>query len=117
MGKSIEEFERAMEYLKSSKTEEEVQSRLTFIVKGFGTALYKEVVLSNPYYKDLFQEVRRDVIEDLDNLKETLREEIASIDSELKKEGSAEELKGLKNDCVLLILEIDRKIEEIESIR
>lgn len=116
MGKSVEEFERAIEDLKSSKTEEEVHSRLTFIVKGFGTALYREIVLSNPYYKDLFQDVRIEVVDDLEKLKETLREEIASIDSELKKD-PVKELKSLKSECISLINEIERKIEEIESIK
>lgn len=116
MGKSKEEFEKALDELRSSKTEEEVQSRLTFIVKGFGTPLYRDLVLSNPYYKDLFQEVRIDVIGDLENLKETLREEIASIDSELKKDRAPEELREIKRDCISLIGEIERKIEEIESI-
>lgn len=117
MGKSIEEFERALANLKSSKTEEEVQSNLTYIVKGFGTPFYREIVLSNPYYKDLFQDVRLDVIYDLEKLKETLREEISSIDSELKKENASSELKEIKGDCISLIIEIERKIEEIESIK
>lgn len=116
MGKSIEEFERALANLKSSKTEEEVQSNLTYIVKGFGTPFYREIVLSNPYYKDLFQDVRIDVIDDLEKLKDTLREEIASIDSELKKD-PVEELKYLKSECISLISEIEIKIEEIESIK
>ena len=47
MSKSREEFELAIDNLKSSKTEDEILSHLTFIVKGFNISLYKDILLSN----------------------------------------------------------------------
>ena len=115
MGKSKEEFEMAISNLKSSKSEEEVFGYLVFIAKGFSVSLYKDIVLENPYYKDLFLDIRKDVLLDLQNLRETIEEEMLSIDKEIKKSDQPK-LRELKGDCISLIYEVERKILEIESI-
>lgn len=116
MGKSIEEFERAIDNLKSSKTEDEILSNLTFIVKGFNISLYREILLSNPYYKSLLEDVKEDVLFDLNKLKEVVEEEILSINDVIKKEGDSTKLRDLKGDCISLSYEIDNKILEIKSL-
>ena len=116
MSKSREEFELAIDNLKSSKTEDEILSHLTFIVKGFNISLYKDILLSNPYYKDVFIDIKEDVLFDLERLKETINEEIKSIDTELRKDLAPLKLKELKGDCISLLYEVERKISEIESI-
>jgi hypothetical protein len=116
MSKSKEEFDKVLYELKSSKTEEDILKHLTFIVKGFELSLYKEVISSNPYYKDLFIDIRRDVIENLENLKETINEEISTIDKNLRKDLAPLKLKELRSDCISLLSEVDKKISEIESI-
>ena len=45
MGKSKKEFDIAVEELRSANTEEDITKQLTFIVKGFGVSMYKEMVL------------------------------------------------------------------------
>lgn len=115
MGKSREEFEIAIGNLRSSKSEEEILEYLTFIVKGFCVSLYKDIILENPYYKDLFLDIRKDVLLDLQNLRETIEEEMLSIEGEIKKSNQPK-LRELKGDCISLIYEVDRKILEIESI-
>ena len=118
MAKSREEFEKALRRLSSSQDEEEVISHLTYLVKGFSSFLYKDTIVSNPYYKDLFYEIREDIMSDLENLEKSLLEEISSIDKNMK--GSqreiSEKLKDLKRDCELLLDEIEAKKEEIRSI-
>ena len=116
MAKSKEEFDIAVEELKSSNTEEDITKQLTFIVKGFGVSMYKEMVLSNPYYKDLFIDIKEDVLFDLEGLKKTINEEIKSIDTELRKDLAIFKLKELKDDCISLLYEVERKISEIKSI-
>ena len=116
MGKSKKEFDIAVEELRSANTEEDITKQLTFIVKGFGVSMYKEIVLSNPYYKDLFIDIKEDVLFDLERLKETINEEIKSIDTELRKDLAPLKLKELKGDCISLLYEVERKISEIESI-
>lgn len=116
MSKSKEEFERAVETLKSSNTEDEILIHLTFIVKGFNISLYKEILLSNPYYKSLLVDVKEDVLFDLKKLKKVVEEEILSIDDVLKKEGDSIKLRELKGDCLSLSYEIDNKILEIKSL-
>jgi len=116
MSKSKEEFDLAMHDLKSSKTEEEIFKHLTFIVKGFSISLYREILLSNPYYKDLLIDVKEDVLFDLEKLKEVVKDEISSIDEALKKETDSTKLRELKGDCVSLSYEIEKKISEIKSL-
>jgi hypothetical protein len=116
MGKSKEEFENALEILKSSNTEEEILSNLNFIVKGFNISLYKDILLSNPYYKDLLTDVREDVLFDLNKLKEVVEEEISSINEIIKKDGDSIKLRDLKGDCISLSHEIDKKILDIKSL-
>jgi hypothetical protein len=116
MSKSKEEFDKAISELKSCRTEDEILSSLTFIVKGFNISLYKEILLSNPYYKDLLVDVKQDVISDLKKLKEVINDEIISIDEALKKEGYSSKLRELKGDCLSLSYEIDNKIMEIKSL-
>jgi hypothetical protein len=116
MSKSKEEFDGSLESLKNCKTEEEILIHLTFIVKGFDISLYKDILLSNPYYKDLLIDVREDVLFDLNKLKEVIKEEISSIEEIIKKDGDSSKLKDLKGDCISLSYEIDRKISEIKSL-
>ena len=116
MSKSKEEFDSAIESLKSSKTEEEILTHLTFIVKGFDISLYKDILLSNPYYKDLLIDVREDVLFDLNKLKEEIKEEISSIEEIIKTDVDSSKLKDLKGDCISLSYEIDRKISQIKSL-
>jgi hypothetical protein len=116
MAKSKEEFDIAVKVLKSANTEEDITRQLTFIVKGFSVPMYKEMVLSNPYYKDLFIEIKEDVLLDLEKLKETINEEIKSINKELRKDLAPSRLRELKDDCISLLYEVERKISEIKSI-
>lgn len=116
MAKSKEEFDIAVKVLKSANTEEDITRQLTFIVKGFSVPMYKEMVLSNPYYKDLFIEIKEEVLLDLEKLKETINEEIKSINKELRKDLAPTKLSELKDDCISLLYEVERKISEIKSI-
>jgi hypothetical protein len=116
MAKSKEEFDIAVEELKSANTEEDITKQLTLIVKRFSVPMYKEMVLTNPYYKNLFVDIKEDVILDLENLKDAINEEMRSIEKELRKDLAPLKLKELKDDCISLLYEVERKISEIESI-
>lgn len=118
MGKTRKEFEKALERLSDARDEDEVVERLTYIVKGFSSFMYRETILSNPYYKDLFSEIRESVMLDLLDLEYALLDEIRSIEENIKGKGRdvSEKLKDLKRDCEMLIDEINAKREEIKSI-
>ncbi len=66
MGKTRKEFEYLLENLSRAQSEDEVISYLKNMIKGFSSSFYQECILSNPYYKSLFLEIREDVLEDLD---------------------------------------------------
>jgi len=118
MGKTRKEFEKALERLSDARDEDEVVERLTYIVKGFSSFMYRETILSNPYYKDLFSEIRESVMLDLLDLESALLDEIRSIEENIKGKGRdvSEKLKDLKRDCEMLIDEINAKREVIRSI-
>ena len=118
MGKTRKEFEKAIERLSNARDEDEVVERLTYIVKGFSSFMYRDAILSNPYYKDLFSEIRESVMIDLLDLETALLDEIKSIEENMRGKGRdiSEKLKDLKRDCEMLIDEINAKREEIRSI-
>jgi hypothetical protein len=115
MAKSRDEFDIAVEKLKSANTEEDITKEITFIIKGFNISLYKDILLSNPYYRDILIDVKEDVIFDLEKLKEVVIDEISSIEDIIKKEDS-KKIRDLMNDCLSLLYEIDRKISDIKSL-
>ncbi len=116
MGKDIKEFERIMERLRESKSEDEIMEHLTTIVKGFGSCVYKEILLSNPYYRDLLHDVKEEVLQDIGRLREAIAEEIQAITEEIGKSKNSKKLEELRNDCLHLMIEIDLKEKEIKSI-
>ena len=119
MGKTRKEFEYLLENLSRAQSEDEVISYLKNMIKGFSSSFYQECILSNPYYKSLFLEIREDVLEDLDSMKKALEEEMDSIDENIKISSDKDvisKLKDIKSDCVLLLREIDIKKEELISV-
>ena len=73
----------------------------------------------NPYYKSLIPDIQKDIIEDLEKISFSITKEIEIIESDLKKIGSKDsekELKNLKKDCLSLIYEIDERKKEIDSL-
>lgn len=116
MGKDTKEFEIIIKMLESSKTEDEILSHLTKIVKGFGINVYKDILLSNPYYKDLLKDVKQDVLMDISKLRTAITEEIEAISDEIKKSKDSKKLEELRKDCMFLITEIDQKEKEIQSL-
>ena len=59
------------------------------------------------------------IINDLENVKNSIVKEIEQIESDLKKIGnkdSSEQLKNIKKDCLALIYEIDERKKEIDSL-
>lgn len=113
----IDEFELLVNDLKSSDTEELIIDNITSIVRKFEPNMYKDLILSNVYYKDIFFEVRENVILELLGLKDDISEEISSISRDIIKHPDEEELEGLKKYCIFLLEEVDRKIIEINSIK
>ena len=57
MGKNRDEYEKLLDQLKSSYTEEDIINVITKIVKKFSTELWREMIFSNPYFKSLFEDV------------------------------------------------------------
>jgi len=111
------ELEKAIEKLQTSTTEEEIIKNLTKILKEFNVSLYKNLLLSNPYYKSLIVDVKEDVEKEILIIRESIVNEITEIDSEIRKSNKhSDKLKELKRDCVALLYEIDERSKEIGKL-
>lgn len=116
-------YEEILSDLKSSQNEEEVVGNITKIVKSFSSDYYKNDLYENPYFKSFLPEVKEIVMSELEEIKSSLREEIRAIEEEiskLNKKGiiseSTSKLKDLKKDCVILIKELDDRLEDLEFL-
>jgi hypothetical protein len=116
MGKNREQYEKILEKLKSSYTEEDIIENLTKIVKGFSVHVFKDDLFENPFYRYLLVDIKKDVLEDLFEIRKSILNEMDSIDSSIKIGNNIDKLIQLKIECQLLLTEIEIKIEEIESI-
>lgn len=125
MGKR-EEYESLFIDLKNSQNEEEVINNLTKIIKGFTSDYYKSDLLENPYFKSLVPEIRDTISKELEGLKSSLKEEIKAIEEELVKlnkngvvsvkNTDISKLKDLKRECVILIKELNNRLEDLHLL-
>ena len=117
-----EDYKIAWSELLSAKTEEEVSEKLLKIIKSFGVDVYKNDVISNPYFKSLASDIKEVVISELQQIKSHLKVELDGVKEELKKNKSSDspdketnkQLKSLKSDCLLLISELDDRIDDLK---
>lgn len=122
MGKR-KDYELILSDLKSAQNEEDVIENITKIIKGFSSDYYKNDLLENPYFKSLVPEIKETIMSELEDIKSSLREEIRAIEEELStlnKKGitsisdeSISKLRELKKDCVVLIKELDDRLEDL----
>ena len=120
---SKKEFNYLLEKLEKSKTEDEVYSNLKNLLRESSSKLYKHRILDNPYFRSLIPEVRNEVLGDINIIRESLKEEIESIDIELTRLISKDlnnkninKLKELKRECISLIYEIDERKKDLNNL-
>lgn len=117
MSKNEIELEIALERLAEARTEEAIIEQLRSIVKGFNPSMYVEIVRENPFYSSLFEDVRQLVLEDIDRMKDAIRDEIEAIDNEKSLDEEAmQKLSNLKIECGFLLDELIVKENEIMAI-
>ena len=117
MSKNEIELEIALERLAEARTEEAIIEQLRSIVKGFNPSMYVEIVRENPFYSSLFEDVRQLVLEDIDRMKDAIRDEIEAIDNEKSLDEEAmHKLSNLKVECGFLLDELIVKENEIMAI-
>ena len=122
MGKR-EDYELILNNLKSAQNEEEVFVNITKIIKGFSSEYYKNDLYENPYFKSIIPDVKKTVISEMNEVRKSIVDEINSINLELTKtntqskyDDSYDKLKSLKRDCVNLLIELDNRLEELNSL-
>lgn len=122
MGKR-EDYELVLNNLKSAQNEEEVFVNITKIIKGFSSEYYKNDLYENPYFKSIIPDVKKTVISEMNEVRKSIVDEINSINLELTKtntqskyDDSYDKLKSLKRDCVNLLIELDNRLEELNSL-
>lgn len=118
-----EDYEHLLSELKSAQNEEEVITNITKIIKGFTSDYYKNDLYENPYFKSFIPEVKEVISTELSTIKLTINEEIKSIDGEILKlnqqgitsikDPDYSKLRQLKKDCLILIKELDNRLEDL----
>jgi hypothetical protein len=113
------DFEKVIEKLENSTTEEEIVKNLTKIVKGYNVSLYKNRILSNPYYKSLIPDVKSEVRKEILQIRESIIDEIKEIDEEIGKSNNyyIEKLRELRRDFIALLYEIDDREKDINHLK
>ena len=118
-----EDYDNLISELKSAQNEEEVITNITKIIKGFTSDYYKNDLYENPYFKSFIPEVKEVISTELSTIKSTINEEIKSIDGEILKLNQQgitsiknpdySKLRQLKKDCLILIKELDNRLEDL----
>jgi HEPN domain-containing protein len=113
------DIEKIVENLKKCKTEEEIFKNIKNIIKGYNISLYKNIILSNPYYKSLIPDIKIEIRKEIMKIRESIINEIKEIDKELSKSNNyyIDELKELKRECFYLLHEIDDREKDINSLK
>lgn len=120
-----DDYERLLSELKSSQNEEEVLSNITKIIKGFSSDYYKNDLYENPYFKTFIPEVKEIIKSELNQLKHNLEDEISGINDEIVKlnktgitsdDETITKLKDLKTECIILIKELDDRIQDLKHL-
>ena len=120
-----DDYERTLSELKSSKNEEEVLNNITKIIKGFSSDYYKNDLYENPYFKTFIPEVKEIIKSELNQLKHNLEDEISGINDEIVKlnktgitsdDETISKLKDLKTECIILIKELDDRIQDLKHL-
>jgi hypothetical protein len=116
-----EDYKISWSELLSAKTEEEVSDKLLKIIKSYEVDVYKNDIISNPYFKLIASELKEIVISELKEIKSHLKSELDAVKEELKKIKSdskdkevIKSLKSLKSDCLLLISELNNRIDDLK---
>jgi len=119
------DYERLLSELKSSQNEDEVLDNITKIIKGFSSDYYKNDLYENPYFKTFIPEVKLMIKSELKQLKDNLKDEISGINDEIVKlnktgktsdDETISKLKDLKTECIILIKELDDRIQDLKHL-
>jgi hypothetical protein len=74
--------------LHKSKDEEEVIKNLKIIIKSFNISLYKELILSNPYFSSLIIDIKDDILIEITTLRDDIKSKIHLINDQLSKQSN-----------------------------
>jgi hypothetical protein len=118
-----EDYVHLLSELKSAQNEEEVITNITKIIKGFTSDYYKNDLYENPYFKSFIPEIKEIITSELSQIKYTLKEEITAINNEIMglnskgitsiNDPDISKLRQLKKECLILIKELDNRLEDL----
>jgi hypothetical protein len=116
-------YKSDVEKLMSAGTEEEVVIALTKIVKAYPVNFYVDLVKTNPFFNVLIPDIKTEVLKELSKLKKSITKEIKVIESDMSSiignsefDEQLQKLKTLKEECYMLINEVDEKYQDLENL-
>lgn len=108
-----------LEYLDKlhlSSTEDQVIENLKRLMKNFNSDTYKEVIMSNPYFKSLVLDLKVDIIKEMTLMTDLIKVEIDNLNLKLNKTNNTEDflkLKDLRRECVYLLTELETRQHDL----
>lgn len=125
MGKR-EDYQKLLSELKLSQNEDEVLDKMTKIIKSFTSQFYKNDLYENPYFKSLIPDIKEEIYSELIEIRNSLRKEVSAIEIEIIKlnnqgisnvfDLNITKLRNLKKECIILIKELDNRLDDLEFL-
>lgn len=101
-----------LDVLHKASDEESVMNTLVKIIKNFNVSSYREIIMSNPYFKSLIIDIKGGIIIEMDSMIEMIKVEIENLNGELLLCNRTEDFikfKELKRECVFLLTELENR--------
>lgn len=105
-----------LDSLHKAESEDQVIVNLSKILKGYSTITYKHIIMPNPYFKSLITDIKSDIINEMEHMKNMLSIEIENLNKELSNTTSKEEFtkyKNLRRECVFMLNELDNRQKDL----
>lgn len=110
--KNINEY---LEKLSSSQNEEDIIENLKRIIRAFNISVYRDIIMSNSYFKSLMIDIKSDVESDMLYMLLSIEKEIINIDNDIYNNKDSELIK-LRNECEFLYNELNNRILDLRSL-
>jgi hypothetical protein len=99
-----------------STTEDEVIHVLKRIMKNFACHYYKDIIMTNPYFRSIILDIKPDIIKEMSFMIHMIKIEIENLNEQLSNATNTVEflkLKDLRRECVYLLTELEARQNDL----
>ena len=105
-----------LDKLHTSESEDQIIECIRKILKGYSTITYKHILMPNPYFKSLITDIKPDIIQEIEHMKDMISIEIQNLNKELSNTSNQKDFiryKKLRRDCVFMLNELDNRQKDL----